>query len=80
MGAVEQKVIVRWRHHESGFVTPSGGADVSMKHVNGVTNGINLEVGAIALNEVVSAVTGRKTLEGEKRTKDWWIVNTISQF
>ena len=51
-----------------------------MKHVNVVTNRMNHEVGAIALNEVVSAVTGTKTLEGKKRTKDWWIVNTISQF
>jgi hypothetical protein len=41
-----------------------------MKHVNVVTHGINLEVGAMALNGVVSAVTGRKTLEGRKKNKN----------
>jgi hypothetical protein len=61
-------LIVRWRQHESGFGTPIGGADVSMKHVNVVTNGINHEVKAIALNDVTSAFTGTKTLaDGTKK-------------
>ena len=34
-----------------------------MKHVNVVTDGINYEVGAMALNGVMSAVPGTKTLE-----------------
>lgn len=63
---MEQKVIVRWRQHESGSGAAIGAAEVSMEHVNVVPNGINHEVGAMALNGVVSAVTGTKTLEDRK--------------
>jgi formate hydrogenlyase transcriptional activator len=38
-----------------------------MKYVNLVTDGINHEVGAMALNGVVSAVTGTKTVEEDIR-------------
>jgi predicted double-glycine peptidase len=36
-----------------------------MKHANVITNGINYEAGAMTLNGVLSAVTG-KTLEDRK--------------
>lgn len=34
-----------------------------MEHVNVVTNGINRKVGAMAVNGVMSAIPGTKTLE-----------------
>lgn len=61
--AWEESVSIAQARHESGSALPIDAAEVSMKHVNVVTNGINHEAGAMALNGVMSAVPGTKMLE-----------------